>query len=223
MKDEGGEIGFSPADVPLARSVGATRRFYDPKALVGLAHRNGIYMIGRVVCFQDPKLAQARPGPGGATPRRKRVDDERGSWLGQPVRPPRLGLLRLGGRGGGPGGLRPDHVRLRAVPVRRGYRECGVPGQDERRARSRDRGLRRLCEEASRAAWDACLGSGLRVVRHARSRDRPGAALDLEGRRQPLAHVLPGALRRRRARARRARARSRERPCSGRSRTSAAR
>ena len=61
VKDEGGEIGFSPSDVPLARTVGATRRFYDPKALVGLAHRNGIYMIGRVVCFQDPKLAQGRP------------------------------------------------------------------------------------------------------------------------------------------------------------------
>ena len=61
VKDEGGEIGFAPADVPLARTVGATRPFYNPKALVALAHRNGIYMIGRVVCFQDPKLAQGRP------------------------------------------------------------------------------------------------------------------------------------------------------------------
>jgi len=61
VKDESGEIGFSPADVPLARTVGATRAFYNPKALVALAHRNGIYMIGRVVCFQDPKLAQGRP------------------------------------------------------------------------------------------------------------------------------------------------------------------
>jgi hypothetical protein len=61
VKDEGGEIGFAPSDVPLARTVGATRPFYDPKALVALAHRNGIYMIGRVVCFQDPKLAQGRP------------------------------------------------------------------------------------------------------------------------------------------------------------------
>ena len=61
VKDEGGEIGFTPANVPLARAVGATRRYYNPKALVGLAHRNGIYMIGRVVCFQDPKLAEARP------------------------------------------------------------------------------------------------------------------------------------------------------------------
>jgi len=61
VKDEGGEIGFTPANLPLARTVGATRPFYDPKALVALAHRNGIYMIGRVVCFQDPKLAQGRP------------------------------------------------------------------------------------------------------------------------------------------------------------------
>jgi hypothetical protein len=61
VKDESGEIGFSPPEVPLARTVGATRPFYNPKALVALAHRNGIYMIGRVACFQDPKLAQARP------------------------------------------------------------------------------------------------------------------------------------------------------------------
>ncbi len=61
VKDEGGEIGFVPRDVPLARFSGAGRPFYDPKAVVALAHRNGIYMIGRVVCFQDPKLAQARP------------------------------------------------------------------------------------------------------------------------------------------------------------------
>jgi hypothetical protein len=61
VKDEGGEIGFMPPNVPLARTVGAARSFYNPKALVALAHRNGIYMIGRVVCFQDPKLAQGRP------------------------------------------------------------------------------------------------------------------------------------------------------------------
>lgn len=61
VKDESGEIGFTPAEVPLARAAGATRPYYNPKALVGLAHRNGVYMIGRVVCFQDPTLASARP------------------------------------------------------------------------------------------------------------------------------------------------------------------
>ena len=61
IKDEGGEIGFALPDVPLAGKVGATRPFYNPKALVALAHRHGIYMIGRVVCFQDPRLANGRP------------------------------------------------------------------------------------------------------------------------------------------------------------------
>lgn len=61
VKDESGEIGFVPADVPLARQVGAARPLYEPRSLVRLAHRRGVYMIGRVVCFQDPKLAQGRP------------------------------------------------------------------------------------------------------------------------------------------------------------------
>ena len=75
VKDEGGEIGFAPSDVPLARTVGATRPFYNPKALVALAHRNGIYMIGRVVCFQDPNSLRAgqtsrSSGPTAASGRR---------------------------------------------------------------------------------------------------------------------------------------------------------
>ena len=61
VKDEAGEIGFATPNVPLARKVGANRLFYNPKAMVALAHRNGIYMIGRVVCFQDPTLARERP------------------------------------------------------------------------------------------------------------------------------------------------------------------
>jgi len=61
VKDEGGEIGFAPAGVPLAQRVGASRPFYDPQQMARLAHRNGIYLIGRVVCFQDPRLAQGRP------------------------------------------------------------------------------------------------------------------------------------------------------------------
>ncbi len=61
VKDEAGEIGFATPNVPLARTVGANRLFYQPKTLVALAHRNGIYMIGRVVCFQDPTLARERP------------------------------------------------------------------------------------------------------------------------------------------------------------------
>ena len=61
VKDEGGEIGFAPAGVPLARKVGAVRSFYDPRKVVRQLHRRGIYLIGRVVVFQDPMLARGRP------------------------------------------------------------------------------------------------------------------------------------------------------------------
>jgi hypothetical protein len=61
VKDEGGEIGFRPAGVPLASRIGAVRSFYKPAEIARLAHRNGLYLIGRVVVFQDPVLANARP------------------------------------------------------------------------------------------------------------------------------------------------------------------
>ena len=146
VKDESGEIGFTPADVPLARTVGATRPYYNPKALVGLAHRNGIYMIGRVVCFQDPMLASAQAGSRDPAAGRERLDDSGRPRLGQPVRPSRLGLLRLGRRGGSEGRVRPDHVRLRAIPVRRRRRRRRLSGQDERLEGPRDRRLRRVRE-----------------------------------------------------------------------------
>jgi hypothetical protein len=61
VKDEGGEIGFNPAGVALARKAGAVRDYYDPRKVVREMHRKGIYLIGRVVVFQDPYLARARP------------------------------------------------------------------------------------------------------------------------------------------------------------------
>jgi hypothetical protein len=61
VKDEGGEVSFVPAGVPLAKAVGATRNYYDPRAVARYVHARGIYLIGRVVTFQDPFLANARP------------------------------------------------------------------------------------------------------------------------------------------------------------------
>ena len=61
IKDEGGDIAFAPAGLPLARKAGAVRSYYSPKQVVRQMHRKGIYVIGRVVVFQDPLLAQARP------------------------------------------------------------------------------------------------------------------------------------------------------------------
>jgi hypothetical protein len=61
VKDEGGEIGFAPAGVPLARKAGAVRNYYSPRQVASMLHRKGLYLIGRVVVFQDPYLARARP------------------------------------------------------------------------------------------------------------------------------------------------------------------
>ncbi len=61
IKDEGGEIAFRPVGVPLARKTGAVRDYYKPREVAKLAHRNGVYLIGRVVVFQDPYLASTRP------------------------------------------------------------------------------------------------------------------------------------------------------------------
>ncbi|HEY7729769.1 MAG TPA: putative glycoside hydrolase [Gaiellaceae bacterium] len=61
VKDEGGEIGFAPAGVRLASRAGAARSYYKPGEVARLAHKRGLYLIGRVVTFQDPLLSAARP------------------------------------------------------------------------------------------------------------------------------------------------------------------
>jgi hypothetical protein len=61
IKDEGGEIAFVPSAVPLAASSGAARPYYRPRDVARLAHGRGVYLIGRLVSFQDPVLASARP------------------------------------------------------------------------------------------------------------------------------------------------------------------
>jgi hypothetical protein len=61
VKDENGEVGFYRLAPPLARRVGAAMRYYDPRGAARELHRQGIYVIGRVVCFEDPILAEKRP------------------------------------------------------------------------------------------------------------------------------------------------------------------
>jgi hypothetical protein len=61
VKDENGEIGFVPSAVPLAKTVGAARPYYAPRRLARLAHASGVYLIGRVVVFEDPRLAEGAP------------------------------------------------------------------------------------------------------------------------------------------------------------------
>jgi hypothetical protein len=60
VKDENGEIGFAPG-VRLANTVGAAKRYYDPREVSTRIHAAGIYLIGRVVTFEDPILSAGWP------------------------------------------------------------------------------------------------------------------------------------------------------------------
>lgn len=61
VKDENGQIAFMTHASPLVSRVGATRDFYSPRAVAREVHAGGLYLIGRVVTFDDPILAHARP------------------------------------------------------------------------------------------------------------------------------------------------------------------
>jgi hypothetical protein len=61
VKDENGEVAFYHRAPPLARRVGSAMRYYDPKKVATMLHRRGLYVVGRVVCFEDPILSEKRP------------------------------------------------------------------------------------------------------------------------------------------------------------------
>jgi hypothetical protein len=61
VKDENGEIGFVPSAVPLAGKIGAARPYYKPREVARMMHSKGIYLIGRVVVFEDPVLSANAP------------------------------------------------------------------------------------------------------------------------------------------------------------------
>jgi hypothetical protein len=60
VKDENGDIGF-PAKVPLARKLGSAKRYYDAERAVATIHAAGLYLVGRVVTFEDPALSAGVP------------------------------------------------------------------------------------------------------------------------------------------------------------------
>jgi hypothetical protein len=61
IKDENGEVGFLMPNGTLARQIGATKPYYRAKRLAARAHAKGVYLIGRLVTFEDPILSKARP------------------------------------------------------------------------------------------------------------------------------------------------------------------
>jgi hypothetical protein len=60
VKDENGEVGFTRQAPPLAREIGAAKAFYNPVKAARAAEAAGVYLIGRIVVFQDPILAGQR-------------------------------------------------------------------------------------------------------------------------------------------------------------------
>ncbi|HZQ66720.1 MAG TPA: putative glycoside hydrolase [Gaiellaceae bacterium] len=62
VKDENGKVGFVSPNLPeLARQVGAEQPFYNVESAVEKIHAAGMYLIGRVVVFEDPTLSAGRP------------------------------------------------------------------------------------------------------------------------------------------------------------------
>jgi hypothetical protein len=61
LKDESGQVGFVYPTVGLAQKIGAAQSDYNPYDVAAKAHSKGVYLIGRVVVFEDPILAEKRP------------------------------------------------------------------------------------------------------------------------------------------------------------------
>ncbi len=60
LKDNTGHV-YYDSNVPLASEIGAVSPLLDPSALVVELHEHHIYAIARIVVFEDPILAEARP------------------------------------------------------------------------------------------------------------------------------------------------------------------
>ena len=57
IKEEDGFVNFDTT-VELAHRMHAVRVLYDPKKVVAQLHALGIRVVGRIVCFRDPKAAR---------------------------------------------------------------------------------------------------------------------------------------------------------------------
>jgi hypothetical protein len=60
VKDENGVVGF-PVNVALAKRIGSANRYYNAQRAAATIHAAGLYLIGRVVTFEDPALAAGAP------------------------------------------------------------------------------------------------------------------------------------------------------------------
>jgi hypothetical protein len=61
LKDESGNVTFTKGAPAIAKKDGAAMRYFNPSEVVGKVHKAGMYLIGRVVTFEDPITASAHP------------------------------------------------------------------------------------------------------------------------------------------------------------------
>jgi hypothetical protein len=61
LKDESGNVSFERGAPTIARTDGAARAYFNLRATARQAHAAGMYLIGRVVTFEDPITAVAHP------------------------------------------------------------------------------------------------------------------------------------------------------------------
>jgi hypothetical protein len=62
VKDENGDVGFVRGAPVLARVTGAAKPYYNARKAALTVHKAGLYLIGRIVTFQDPVVSEHRPG-----------------------------------------------------------------------------------------------------------------------------------------------------------------
>ncbi|SDK15848.1 hypothetical protein SAMN04487820_1056 [Actinopolyspora mzabensis] len=58
IKDESGEIQYDSA-VPLAERIGADKGYFDARKAIDRLHGMGVRVVGRLVAFKDPVLAES--------------------------------------------------------------------------------------------------------------------------------------------------------------------
>lgn len=81
IKDERGEVAFE-TPIPLAQRSGAARQIYDPVEVIREAHMKGLYVVGRIVTFQDGYAPRANPKLGLKTPDGELWENDIGiTWL----------------------------------------------------------------------------------------------------------------------------------------------
>jgi hypothetical protein len=61
VKDESGNVSFVKGAPAIARKDGAARAYFNLKSAARQAHAAGVYLIGRVVSFEDPITSVAHP------------------------------------------------------------------------------------------------------------------------------------------------------------------